>query len=406
MTESLGRTRGLPAAAVPLRPARGAARRRRSPRRRLRRPLGRHPDRPAARTRWSPRCARREPSGATRRRSAPRPTARRPPAGWHRRLGVDVDPSVGGGLHRHQGARRRAAAVAAPAPPEPRHRAVPGGQLPELRDGRDAGGLPGRAGGGRRRVPASTSASIDPADAERALCLWVNTPGNPAGGLDDLGAAAAWGRAHGVPVFSDECYVEFTWSGPPRIDPRARHRRGGGRPLAVEAVEPGRGPGRLLRRRRRPGRLPVRGAQARRVHGARARCRPPRSPPGATTTTSTASAASYRARLERLRRPARRVGRRRAAARGRVLPLGPGARRRRLGLRPPAGHRGRGAGQPGGVLRRGRRRPRPAGAGATAWRSSTWSPAGSACTDRSPLHSPLHRRTPPPCVTMRHGPSP
>jgi succinyldiaminopimelate transaminase len=58
--------------------------------------------------------------------------------------------------------------------------------------------------------------SIDPADAERALCLWVNTPGNPAGGLDDLGAAAAWGRAHGVPVLSDECYVEFTWVAPPR----------------------------------------------------------------------------------------------------------------------------------------------------------------------------------------------
>ncbi len=57
---------------------------------------------------------------------------------------------------------------------------------------------------------------IDPADAARALCLWVNTPGNPAGGIDDLGAAAAWGRHHGVPVFSDECYIEFTWSGPPR----------------------------------------------------------------------------------------------------------------------------------------------------------------------------------------------
>jgi succinyldiaminopimelate transaminase len=52
--------------------------------------------------------------------------------------------------------------------------------------------------------------------AARALCLWVNTPGNPAGGLDDLDAAAAWGRARGVPVFSDECYVEFTWDGPPR----------------------------------------------------------------------------------------------------------------------------------------------------------------------------------------------
>jgi succinyldiaminopimelate transaminase len=58
--------------------------------------------------------------------------------------------------------------------------------------------------------------AIDPADAARALCLWVNTPGNPAGALDDLHAVVAWGRAHDVPVFSDECYVEFTWNGPPR----------------------------------------------------------------------------------------------------------------------------------------------------------------------------------------------
>jgi succinyldiaminopimelate transaminase len=57
---------------------------------------------------------------------------------------------------------------------------------------------------------------IDEADAARALALWVNTPGNPAGGLDDLEAAAAWGRARGVPVFSDECYIEFTWDGPGR----------------------------------------------------------------------------------------------------------------------------------------------------------------------------------------------
>lgn len=55
--------------------------------------------------------------------------------------------------------------------------------------------------------------AIDAADAARALCLWVNTPGNPAGGLDDLGAVAAWGRDHGVPVLSDECYIEFTWDG-------------------------------------------------------------------------------------------------------------------------------------------------------------------------------------------------
>ena len=58
--------------------------------------------------------------------------------------------------------------------------------------------------------------AIDPADASRALCLWVNSPGNPTGALDDLEAAAAWGRANGVPVISDECYIEFTWNGPPR----------------------------------------------------------------------------------------------------------------------------------------------------------------------------------------------
>ena len=54
--------------------------------------------------------------------------------------------------------------------------------------------------------------AINAADAARALMLWVNSPSNPTGALDDLAAAATWGRAHGVPVFSDECYVEFTWS--------------------------------------------------------------------------------------------------------------------------------------------------------------------------------------------------
>jgi len=58
--------------------------------------------------------------------------------------------------------------------------------------------------------------AVDPADSARALALWVNAPGNPAGQLEDLHAVAAWGRAQGVPVFSDECYVEFTWDGPAR----------------------------------------------------------------------------------------------------------------------------------------------------------------------------------------------
>jgi aspartate/methionine/tyrosine aminotransferase len=76
---------------------------------------------------------------------------------------------------------------------------------------------------GLRAVPVPIDAgwhldlsAVADADADRALALWVNTPGNPAGQLDDLAAAAAWGRRRGVPVFSDECYIEFTWDGPRR----------------------------------------------------------------------------------------------------------------------------------------------------------------------------------------------
>jgi succinyldiaminopimelate transaminase len=66
---------------------------------------------------------------------------------------------------------------------------------------------------GCRAVAYRSLAEIDPADAARALCLWVNSPANPTGELADLAAVAAWGRDHGVPVLSDECYIEFTWEG-------------------------------------------------------------------------------------------------------------------------------------------------------------------------------------------------
>ncbi|HLI55112.1 MAG TPA: pyridoxal phosphate-dependent aminotransferase [Acidimicrobiales bacterium] len=70
-------------------------------------------------------------------------------------------------------------------------------------------------------VPASEDGGMDLSsvgeeDASRALMVWVNSPGNPAGNVEDLDAVAAWGRSRGVPVFSDECYAEFTWDGPPR----------------------------------------------------------------------------------------------------------------------------------------------------------------------------------------------
>ena len=108
--------------------------------------------------------------------------------------------------------------VPAPAPTRPRHRAVPRHLLPDLCDGRRAGRVPRRGRAGRHRVApaASTSRRSTREDAARALVLWSNSPSNPTGGLGDLGAEAAWGRHAGVPVFSDECYAEFTWDGPPR----------------------------------------------------------------------------------------------------------------------------------------------------------------------------------------------
>ncbi|MEM8926190.1 MAG: pyridoxal phosphate-dependent aminotransferase [Actinomycetota bacterium] len=74
--------------------------------------------------------------------------------------------------------------------------------------------------------------AIDPSDAARALCLWINTPGNPAGGLDDLESAVAWGRDNDVLVASDECYIAFTWDG----EPRSVLQHGGEGLLAVHSL--------------------------------------------------------------------------------------------------------------------------------------------------------------------------
>lgn len=69
---------------------------------------------------------------------------------------------------------------------------------------------------GCRPVAYDSLDEISGDDSERALCLWVNTPANPSGELTDLEATARWARARRIPVLSDECYVEFTWDGPPR----------------------------------------------------------------------------------------------------------------------------------------------------------------------------------------------
>ena len=109
-----------------------------------------------------------------------------------------------------------------------------------------------------RSTPTGTSISTPSAsdDAARALLLWVNEPGNPTSSVADdarFRAIAAWARARGVVVASDECYVEFAPE-PATIlsagtDGRARGAQ------RVEALQPGRHARRLLCRRsgaRRP----------------------------------------------------------------------------------------------------------------------------------------------------------
>jgi succinyldiaminopimelate transaminase len=54
--------------------------------------------------------------------------------------------------------------------------------------------------------------AVSDEDADRALLLWVNEPGNPTSSVAtdaQLTAIAQWARARGVIVASDECYVEY-----------------------------------------------------------------------------------------------------------------------------------------------------------------------------------------------------
>ncbi|MGY5885853.1 succinyldiaminopimelate transaminase [Modestobacter lacusdianchii] len=58
-----------------------------------------------------------------------------------------------------------------------------------------------------------------PADPDDVVLVWLNSPGNPHGRVltdAQLRNWVAWGRAHGVPVVADECYVELGWDVQPR----------------------------------------------------------------------------------------------------------------------------------------------------------------------------------------------
>ena len=164
--------------------------------------------------------ARADEGGATRGypSSAGSPLARQAAAEWMgRRLGVSVDP---GGLALCIGTKELVAGLPSwlhLRDPSRDTVLYPALSYPTYEMGARLGGL--------RAVPVPvdehfrlrlTPDAVSDADARRALVLWVNSPGNPAGALDDLAAAAAWGRERGALVASDECYAELTWNGPPR----------------------------------------------------------------------------------------------------------------------------------------------------------------------------------------------
>jgi succinyldiaminopimelate transaminase len=137
-------------------------------------------------------------------------------SGWmRRRFGVEVDPqAVAGCVGTKEFVASLATYLRLRAPEKDTvlypEIAYPTYEMSAQLAGGRAVGVPQRPGGGLELGAVSDS------DAARALVLWVNSPANPSGGLTDLEEAARWGRSRDVLVVSDECYVEFTWNGPPK----------------------------------------------------------------------------------------------------------------------------------------------------------------------------------------------
>ena len=216
-------------------------------------------------------------------RHAP-PTARRPPAGWPAGSASTVDPA-------HVAACVGTKELVAGVPQWLRLRRpdldtvlYPAISYPTYAMGATLAGC--------RAVPYRALDDIDPADAARALCLWVNVARQP------HRRARRPRRGRGVgPRPRRAGAVRRVLRGvhlgrPAAHDPRARPRRRARRALAVEALEPGRRPG----RRSTPA-TPTWSATCPRCASTPAswcpgRCRRPPWRRGPTTPTSTSSASA------------------------------------------------------------------------------------------------------------------
>ena len=63
-------------------------------------------------------------------------------------------------------------------------------------------------------------ARVSAADAERALLLWTNEPGNPTAAVastEAIGETVTWARDRGITVAADECYAEFSGGDPSTV---------------------------------------------------------------------------------------------------------------------------------------------------------------------------------------------
>jgi len=116
-------------------------------------------------------------------------------------------------LHRDQGVRRGPAPLASPEDTVARHSAVPAACYPTYEMGAILRRL-SRGHGADTAGRDDGAASISAEDAARALCLWVNSPANPGGHLEDLAAVAAWGRSKRRAGLLRRVLLEFTWAGP------------------------------------------------------------------------------------------------------------------------------------------------------------------------------------------------
>ena len=150
------------------------------------------------------------------------------------------------GVRRQQGVRRHAAAVAAPARPRTATRCCT--RRRRTRPTRWAPSSPAAV-----RSPCRWPGGIDldaiaPADADRALALWVNSPGNPDRCARRPRRRRRVGTGPRRAGVLRRVLRRVHVGRPGTNDPRARPRRRGGRALAVQAVQPRRRPGRLLRR--------------------------------------------------------------------------------------------------------------------------------------------------------------